>query len=173
MLQMLANLGEFLGGMAVIGGVIFAVVQVRQYREGRQREITLELLRSFQTPSFSKALRAVMHMPDGLTREEVEAHAGEDMHLVYALTTTFESLGILVFRGELSLALADDFFSGPITISWRKLKPYMLGEREELNRETIGEWFEWLADRMSERESDRTPIPAHIAHKSWVPRDHP
>ena len=74
MLQTLANLGEFLGGMAVIGGVIFAVVQVRQYREGRQREITLELLRSFQTPSFSKALRAVLYMPDGLSREEVEVN---------------------------------------------------------------------------------------------------
>jgi hypothetical protein len=171
MLQTLANLGEFLGGIAVIGGVIFAVIQVRQYREGRQREITLELLRSFQTPTFSKALRTVFYMPDGLTREEVEAHAGEDMHLVYALTTTFESLGILVFRRELSLNLVDDFFSGPITISWRKLKQYMIAEREELERDTIGEWFEWLADRMSERESDRSPVPAHIAHKSWVPRE--
>ena len=38
MLQTPANLGEFLGGLAVIGGVIFAVVQVRQYREARRRE---------------------------------------------------------------------------------------------------------------------------------------
>lgn len=173
MLQTLANLGEFLGGIAVIGGVLFAVIQIRQYREGKQREIALELLRSFQTPDFAKALRAVFYMPDGLTREEVEAYAGEDMHLVYALGTTFESLGILVFRGEVSLALVDDFFSGPITISWRKLKPYHIGEREELNRETIGEWFEWLADRMSERESNRPPVPAHIAHKSWRPRGKP
>lgn len=53
--------------------------------------------------------------------------------------TTWESLGILVYPGELGLDLVDDFFSGPITISWRKLKPYVVGERAEQNRETIEE----------------------------------
>jgi len=171
MLQTLADLGEFLGGMAVIVGVVFAVIQMRQYREAKQREIALELLRSFQTPDFAKALRAVYGMREGLTKEEIEAHVGEDMHLVYALMTTWESLGILVFRGEVSLSLVDDFFSGPITISWRKLKPYVHGERVEQNRETIEEWFEWLADRMMERESAEPPIPAQIAHRSWVPKE--
>jgi len=173
MLQTLANLGEFLGGMAVICGVVFAVIQIRQYREGKQREIALELLRSFQTPDFAKALLAVYNMPDDLTKEEIEAHAGEDMHLIYALMTTWESLGVLVFRGEVSLSLVDDFFSGPITISWRKLKPYVSGEREQQNRETIEEWFEWLADQLTKRESNAPPIPAHIAHKSWRSKETP
>ena len=171
MLQILASLGEFFGGMAVIGGVIFAVIQIRQYREARKREIALELLRAFMTPDFAKALLVAYNMPDGLTKEEIITYAGKDMHLVYALMTTWESLGILVFRGELSLDLVDDFFSGPITISWRKLRPYVIGEREEQNRETIEEWFEWLNDRMVERESDAAPVPAHIAHKSWAPRN--
>jgi hypothetical protein len=169
MLQILANLGEFLGGMAVIAGVVFAVIQIRQFREGKQREIALELLRSFQTPDFAKALMVVYNMPDDLTKEGIEAHAGDDMHLVYALMTTWESLGVLVFRGEVSLSLVDDFFSGPITISWRKLKPYVLGEREEQSRDTIEEWFEWLNDRLTDQELKVPPIPAHIAHKSWVP----
>ena len=34
--------------------------------------------------------------------------------------TTWESLGILVFRGEVSLDLVDDFFSGAVELSWRK-----------------------------------------------------
>lgn len=171
MLQVLANLGEFLGGMAVIGGFAYAVIQMRQYKEAKHREIALELLRSFQTPGFAKALRTVFSMPENLTMGEVEAHAGDDMHLVYALTTTWESLGVLVFRGELSLSLVDDFFSGPITISWRKLKPFVLAERESQNRDTIGEWFEWLADQLNKREAAVPPIPAHIAHKDWTPRD--
>ncbi|NNM06110.1 MAG: hypothetical protein HKO65_13560 [Gemmatimonadetes bacterium] len=167
MLQTLANLGEFLGGMAVIAGVVFAVIQIRQYREGKHREIALELLRSFQTPDFARALRAVYNMPEGLTKAEIEAHLRGDMDLVYALSTTWESLGVLVFRRELDLGLVDDFFSGPITISWNKLEPYFLGERKEQNRETIGEWFEWLAGQMRRRESTLPPIPAHIAHKDW------
>jgi len=171
MLQTLANLGEFLGGLRVIDDDIFAVIQLRQHREGKQREIALELLRSFQTPDFAKALLAVYNMPDDLTKQEIETNAGEDMHLVYALMTTWESLGILVFRRELSLSLVDDFFSGPITISWRKLKPYVLEERKQQNRETIEEWFEWLTDQLRRREAKIPPTPAHIAHQSWEAKE--
>jgi hypothetical protein len=35
MLQTLASLGELLGGMAVIVGVVFAVIQMRQYKGGK------------------------------------------------------------------------------------------------------------------------------------------
>jgi hypothetical protein len=76
---------------------------------------------------------------------------------------------VLVFRREISLDLVDDFFSGPITISWRKLRGYFLTEREEQHRETIGEWFEWLSDRLADQESLEPPAPAQIAHKDWRP----
>ena len=92
---------------------------------------------------------------------------GDKMDLVYSLMTTWESLGILVYRGEASLDLVDDFFSGPITISWDKLQQYVTEERGEQERETIGEWFQWLDDRMKDRESLNPPEPAHIAHRDW------
>jgi hypothetical protein len=87
---------------------------------------------------------------------------------VYALTTTWESLGVLVFRGQLHLDLVDDFFSGPIRISWTKLQPYFETEREEQGRETIGEWFQWLAEQMQKREALEAPTPAHVAHRDWI-----
>jgi len=155
--------------LAVIVAVAFAVIQIRQYRRDKNREAAMVLLKSFQTPSFAKALTLVYHLPEGLSRLEVEAKLGDDFHLVYALMTTWESLGILVHRGEISLEMVDDFFSGPITVSWRKLKGQVAGEREEVGRETIGEWFEWLADRFADRESAEPPVPAHIAHRDWSP----
>ena len=86
---------------------------------------------------------------------------------MYALMTTWESLGILIHRGEMSIELVDDFFSGPITVSWRKLQSQVFGEREALGRETVGEWFQWLAERFADRESSEPPVPAHIAHRDW------
>jgi len=85
-------------------------------------------------------------MPDGLSNKEVEERLGDDMHLVYAMTTTWENNGVLVYRGEVSLGPLDDFFSGPITTTWRKLQNYFIAEREEQGRQTIGEWFRWLAE---------------------------
>lgn len=91
------------------------------------------------------------------------------MHLVYAMTTTWESIGVLVYRSEIRLDLLDDFFSGPIRISWRKLKPYFEDEREEQGRQTISEWYQWLAERFEALESVEARVPAHIAHRDWMP----
>jgi hypothetical protein len=153
--------------VAVVIAVGFAIAQVRQYRREKHREAALELLHSFQTPQFAKALNIIFNLPDGLSKEEIESTVGDDFHLVYALMTTWESLGILVYRGEVDLDLVDDFFSGPIKISWQKLKGHVMDERSMLERDTIEEWFQWLTERLAQRESQMPPIPAYIAHKHW------
>lgn len=160
---------QIIEALAVVVGIGFAMIQVRQYRRDKHREAAMELLHAFQTPSFARALNIVYTMPDDLSKKEVEQFAGDELHLVYAMTTTWESIGVLVYRGEVSLELVDDFFSGPVVVSWRKLKNYIIGEREEVGRETINEWFQWLKERLEETESDTPPMPAHIAHKDWTP----
>ena len=62
-----------------------------------------------------------------------------------------------VFRRELALDLVDDFFSGPILLSWQKLRVWAEQWRREQNRETGSEWFHWLAERMMEREKLAPP----------------
>ena len=158
---------QIIEALAVVIGVGFAMVQVRQYRRDKHREAAVELLHSFQTPAFAKALNIVYNLPDGLSKDELEDRIGDDFHLIYALMTTWESLGILVYRGEVDLDLIDDFFSGPITVSWQKLEGHVMGERALLQRDTIEEWFQWLTERLAEREASTPPVPAHIAHKDW------
>ena len=140
-------------------------MQFRQYHRDKRREAAIELLHSFQKTSFAEALHLVYNLPDGLSKEEVESRLGEKFPLVYALMTTWESLGILVYRNEIDLDTVDDFFSGPVRISWRKLKGHVMGERAMLGRGTIAEWFQWLSERLSEREAEVPPVPAHIAHQ--------
>jgi hypothetical protein len=158
---------QVIESVAVVIGVGFAIVQVRQYRREKHREAAMELMHAFQTPSFAKAMNLVYNLPDGLSKEEIENLLGKKFHLVYALMTTWESLGILVFRGEIDLDLVDEFFSGPLKISWQKLQGHVMGERELLGRDTIEEWFQWLTERLAERESVQPRVPAHIAHKHW------
>jgi hypothetical protein len=160
---------QIIEALAVVIGVGFAVIQVRQFRRDKHREAALELLHSFQTPSFARALNIVYAMPDDLSKEEVEQFCGDEFHLVYAMTTTWESLGVLVHRGEVDLWLVNDFFSGPIRISWHKLQNQVMGERAAVGRDTINEWFQWLKERLDEIESDQPPVAAHIAYKDWQP----
>jgi hypothetical protein len=79
--------------VAVIVGIIFAILQIRLYTRNKRREAAIELLHSFQTPSFAKALNLVYNLPDGLSKEKVEECLGNEFYLAYALMTTWERKG--------------------------------------------------------------------------------
>jgi hypothetical protein len=161
----LSTLANFINALAVTAGVIFAAVQIRDYRQQRRRDSMSALVRSFQTPSFAHSLRRVSSLPDDCTRDQIAQLLGPDGedHL-YGLLTSWEALGILLCRKEVTIDLVDDFFSGPIIVSWRKLSPYITELRAEAHRDTYFEWFQWLAERMMERESKMPVVPAYIAH---------
>ena len=164
----ISTLANLINAIAVTAGVIFAAAQIRQYRQRRQRDAMLELVRSFQSPAFTAALRRVLSLPDGADAAKIREVLGPDGEdAVYLVSLTWESLGVLVFRRQITLDLVDDFFSGPLVISWQKLEVYSEEWRRTLNRETGNEWFHWLAERMLEREKTSPPIPAYVAHRRW------
>ena len=133
--------------------LLFAAAQVSFYRRRRRRDAMLELVRSFQSPTFSRALRRVVELPDNASAAEIQQIMGtEGKDLLVHLAATWETIGVLLFHGELTLDIIDDFFSGPILISWRRLLPYTTDQRQRYQRDTWWEWFQWLAERMMERE---------------------
>jgi hypothetical protein len=158
---------EIVSAIAVLIGFGFAIVEMRRYRRRKVRETALELVKSYQTPEFAVAITLLIDLPSGLTKQQLEEHLREDMRLISLLMTTWESLGILTFRHEVSLELLDDFFSGPIALSWIKLRRLVEEMRRIGGRQTYFEWFQWLAERMEEREISEAPIPAHIEHRDW------
>ena len=164
----IGTLANLVNAIAVTAGVIFAAAQISYYRRRRRRDAMLELVRSFQSPTFSKALRRVVELPDNASAEEIRKILGsEGEDLLVPLTATWETIGVLLFHGEFTIEVIDDFFSGPILISWRKLLPYTIDLRQRYHRETWSEWFQWLAERMMERESKSPPVPAYIGHRNW------
>ena len=164
----ISTIANLTNAIAVTAGVIFATAQIRQYRQRRQRDAMLELVRSFQSPAFTAALRRVLSLPDGADSAKIREVLGPDGEdAVYLVSLTWESLGVLVYRREVTLDLVDDFFSGPLVISWQKLNVYSEEWRRTLDRETGNEWFHWLAERMLEREKTAPPIPAYVAHRHW------
>ena len=128
----------------------------------------LNLVQSFQGPTFARGLRRIIELPDGASAEKIREILGpEGEDLMVHVTATWETIGVLLFHGELTIDIVDDFFSGPILISWKKLLPYTTAIRQQYDRETWSEWFQWLAERMMERESKTPPVPAYVAHRNW------
>ena len=154
--------------IALVAGVIFAAYQLVELRRQHKRDAVLGLVRSFQSGDFTAALGRVNSLTDGANLRTIRRVLGPDgRDQVFLVGLTWESLGVLVFRHEIDMQTIDDFFSGAVTISWRKLHAFVEEDRKSLQRETVWEWFQWLAERMQARESRTAPIPAHIAHRDW------
>lgn len=161
------TIANFTEAFAVLVGLIFAAWQVRDFRAQHDREAMLNLVQSFQSPSFAHALRMIVNLPDNADRATIQKLVGEKGEDdIYHITGTWESIGLLVFTEELTIEIVEDFFSGPILICWQKLERYIEEERQRLNRDTWSEWFEWLKDRIQVRERATPSPPAHVAHKS-------
>ena len=153
---------------AVIIGVIFGLIQLRHYHLSRKMDSALFLLKSYQTGEFSQGVWMILSLPDGLSKKEIEERLGEEIKMVYLVMSAWESIGILVFHREVMMDMVDDAFSDMITCSWQKLELYVSGMREEHQVDTIFEWFQWLTERMKDRQNHRSPVPAYIAHKEWI-----
>jgi hypothetical protein len=78
-----------------------------------------------------------------------------------------ESLGMLVAEKFISIDLVDKTLGSFVTTSWQKYKKMFLDIREKAPDPFLGEYFQWLAEKIDERmnESPRkpfyeTPIPS-------------
>jgi hypothetical protein len=159
---------EAVSAVALVAGVLFAAYQLVELRRQHRRDAVLGLVRSFQSGDFTAALGRVNSLPNGANLKTIQRVLGPDgRDQVFLVGLTWESLGVLAFRREIDMGTIDDFFSGAITISWRKLHVFVEEDRKSLERETVWEWFQWLAEQMRDRERRSAPIPAHIAHRDW------
>ena len=152
----------------VVGGIL-ALIQLRQTHKQRSRESALQMLHSFQTPEFLTAVNIVFDLPDGLSKADIEHRLGDKVTCLLVLMGTFESLGILVFRRDIELALVEDFFSGVLVLSRKKLQRYLEQVRLSSGRETYYEWYQWLSEQVERRENLVPPVPSFRQYGNWTP----
>lgn len=167
-LVLLATLAEILGGLAVIGGVVFGVVQIRQYRRQRVDSAAIELMRSMLTDHFIRTYRMLYALPDGLSVSEFREMGQEYEDAAFSIGTVFESLGYMVFRGVVPLDLVSDLIGGVATGLWRKVEKYFEEIRVQQGQPLIVEWYQWLVERLEESGSV-SRRPAFERFAGWTP----
>ena len=139
----IVGIAEVVSAIAVLVGFGFALSELKSYRRQKARESALALVNSYQTPEFARAIMLLVDLPEGLSKQELEELLKDDMRLISLIMTTWESTGVLVYRHEVSMELVDDFFSGPIVLSWHKLRTYVEEIRGVGHRDT----YFWPAPR--------------------------
>ena len=102
-LNTIANVSEIVGGLAIVIGGIFAVVQLQEFREQRRQAVAVELIRQFSEPAHANAVNLIQELPDGASAELLRSKGREYERAALMIAMTYETIGLLVFHEMASL----------------------------------------------------------------------
>ena len=162
----IVQIAQILGPTAVALGVIFAVLQIRIIERQRREQAAVVIVHSFQSVEFNKAVRLVWAIPPGTNAEDLRSAPREVEEAAIFISTTLETIGVLVHRRVVPINLVDDLMGDAIVNFWPRLRDWVETLRREQSRESVYEWFQWLVDRLAERERRKT-VGAHVRYAAW------
>ena len=163
----LANLAEIIGASTIVTGVVFGWIQLRHYRTQQRDAVARSLTQTFYSRDLARAIALLQTVPDGISLDELRALGEEYEEAAVTVTTSFETMGLLVFKRVAPLQLVVDLAGGIISTMVRKLRRFSEDLRVEQDQPSWGEWFEWLGDQVA-RVKTRSE-PAHIRYRDWRP----
>ena len=156
-IALLANLAL---ALSFIVGLIFGIAQVRTAARDRRERLSLEALQHFQTRDFAELIQYVNSHEMPASREKLSKLPVNEQVIFMQFAQEMETLGILVAERFISLDLVDKMLGSFISGSWEKYKPMMVSARTSIPDPFLGEYFQWLAERVDARlrEHPRKPF---------------
>jgi len=144
--------------LSLIVALIFGIAEVKVAARDRRERFTLETLRNFQTHEFAELINYVTTRDMPASRKELEALPQNEQIIFIQLAQQMESLGLLVAEKLIDLDLVDKTLGSFVTTAWQKYKKIFLAMREQ--DPFLGEYFQWLAEKIDERmrENPRKPF---------------
>lgn len=167
-LAKLANIAEIVGALIVIGGLFFALMQMRQIRQQRRELAALEMFRFFGNPHFTAAYKMILRMPDDMSAEDVRNADPELEEAAVLISATMENIGVMTYQRIVPFIVVNNLMGASTPLLWRKLEAWAVALREEQGSDAAFEWFQWLAERLASFHTS-DPDPAYVAHKDWMP----
>ena len=152
--------------VAVVIGVVFALVQLRQLRAQRDVQAGIELLHPLRSPDAINAALLLNALPDKVGADEFRNRLGDQFPMVLGVLGSLESLGPLVARGDLPIDIYAELYRGATLLCWSKSRGYVEAQREA-GWPNFLEWLQWLAERMAERTPGVNDAPAFERFKDW------
>ncbi|MFT7243323.1 MAG: hypothetical protein ACI82A_000666 [Candidatus Azotimanducaceae bacterium] len=166
-LSNIANIAEIIGTGSIVIGLVFGLIQLQHFRAQQRNAVASSLAQTFYNPTLARAIALLQTLPDDLSLEDLRRQGDEFVDAAVTVTTSFETMGLLVYRRIAPYNLVKDLVGGIVVTMARKLARVQSDLREEQNQPSWAEWFEWLSDQLA-REKNHTE-PAHVLFKGWRP----
>ena len=165
----LANLVEIIGILAIVFGILFGLLQLRQHRKQSHDMAILELARSFEAPEFTEAYMLVTSLDAGILDEELQSKGPEYVAAAMRVGWKFETVGMLIYHRVVPMEAMADLVGGFSLKLWSILSAWADEMRRTKNQPEFFEWYQWLVEKLEERgEPDNEP--AYFAKRVWSER---
>jgi len=178
-LQTAAAWAEVFGLVTILGAAIYSFYQIRELRRSRDSTTAMSLAANFQSEDFVVGLTSIINMKFDQSKFEygddernymlLQEHFGDDWPKVMTLLTTWESVGVLIHRGDMDFHVFYDLFSGVLLKTYEAFAFYLDPIRDDPTNKDL-EWLIWLVDRVIEYEdSGSGTLAAWFEFKDWAP----
>jgi len=151
---------DLLTALAVVFGVIFGTIQLRQAIRARRDHAAVDIVRTVQTQEVRRAVDRVMTLPDDVDPQLIRDDP-ELLQAVLAVDSACEMWGCMVYEKVVDHRMLDRMVGGWIRATWCRLRRWVESERVAKHNPNVGEWWQWLYDRL---EADADPAKARGAH---------
>src|SRR3984885_5951674 len=165
MSELIANIANIALALSFVVALVFGIQQVRAAARDRREGLALDTLRGFQTHEFSTLIHYITTHDMPKNMEELRKLPHKDQIEFVEFGQQMESLGILVAGDFVSLGLVEKTLGSLVTSSWDKYKISYGDMRETLPDPYLGEYFQWLAERLEKQMREHPRKPFYLTSK--------
>jgi hypothetical protein len=166
-LEQLAAAAQIIGVLTIVSGLFFGWFQVRVNRARQRDTIVINLMQTFYHSELARAVHILHALPDGVSAEELRERGPEFEEAAVIISTSFETMGLLVYKKIAKFDLVSELTGGMLTSMYRKLQLWLQAVRKEQNHPSWAEWFEWLALLVEDQKLHHEP--AFTGLRNWKP----
>lgn len=166
-LETLSSISNIVGTATIVGGMVFGLIQLSELKKQRRDTVAGELMRTFMDAELANALTVIRGLPDGVSANELRSQGPHVEKAAVLICTSFETMGLLVFKRIAPFNLVVELTGGIIVVIWHKLEPWLTQIRLEQSQPSWAEWFQWLAQQCERHKAHE--VPAYVGHAGWSP----
>ena len=174
-LEEAANLGEILGGLAILVTLLFGIRQIIELNKAKEREASREIANLLASPMYQTGLSILINkLSDDFTLEDLDKLDRKEKDATNFLAINTNSIGMMTFERQLSFKSVTRFMqpiNGMVGPRFRTLVQVLQKNAKsqgvELENNEALDWAIWLLDKMDEQP----PIegPAYVLYRDWKP----
>jgi hypothetical protein len=159
------EISAMVAAAGVLVGVVYYILDMRHQSKVRQTDFIVRLYSTYGSKEFHEILKELHTSQFNDYEDFVKKNGpwlskpGSAQTAIFVVSTYFQEIGTLLHRKIIDINFLYDIFgSTAIKLHWEKVKPVILGLREQFHDPRVFGWFEYLYDEVKKREQQRAKI---------------